>query len=548
MCFILDPPPYAILSHRWGLAADEVSFEDFKGDLTLARQKKGYRKVEGCCIQALKDKLNYAWIDSCCIDKSSSAELSEAINSMYGWYGAAQVCYAYLEDITTEQDPRAPDSAFRQSPWFTRGWTLQELISPKDVRIFSGRWTHIGDKTTLADLIEEITNVSKDILLDRNMLHSACVAQKMSWASRRQTTRLEDEAYSLIGLFGINMPTIYGEGSRAFIRLQEEIIRVSSDHSIFAWDGTNELSGMLATSPKQFANSAEYRAMEYVDYASRFCITEKTAWVGDGPIRGDVINLGGVQPNYAMTNFGLQIQLPTFQIYRIRECCFACLACTHGEDGKSVVISLYRRPGRPSDHFYRTLFNDRNTHPISRDDRLDFHTGLSYISGNEPQSQLDILTTPEIPSKSSVYRLHVKSEQLDGDATIKITDCHPPEAVTWENRECLATVRSGKHVVLTFEPVSSSDPLEMLDFAFGVINGNVWYSARKREIEGTAEKLHRSYDPFRHRGLWEYFLIHFVDDDEEKELDASHTVKMFAVRLEQKDKEFTLTVRSHKPD
>jgi hypothetical protein len=467
---------------------------------------------------------------------------------MYAWYGAAQVCYAYLENVTTEQDPRAPDSAFRQSPWFTRGWTLQELISPKVVTIFSGDWTHIGDKTTLADLIEEITNVSEDVLLDRNKLHSACVAQKMSWASRRQTTRLEDEAYSLIGLFGVNMPTIYGEGSRAFIRLQEEIIRVSNDHSIFAWEGTNEFSGMLATSPKQFANSAEYRAMEYVDYKRRFSITERTAWVGDGPIRGDVINLGGLQPNYTMTNFGLQIQLPIFQIYRIRKCCFACLACTHGKDDKSVVISLCTRPGRPSDHFYRTLFNDRNTHRISRDDRLNFHTGLSYISGNEPQSQLNLLTTPETPSKPPVYRLHAKAEQLDSDTPIKIADCHPPEAVTWENHEGLATVKLGKHVVLTFEPVSSSDPLEKLDFAFGIINGNVWYSARKREVEGTAERHHRSYDPFRYGGLWEYSQIHFVDDDEEKELDASHTVKMFAVRLEQRGEEFTLTVRSHRPE
>lgn len=447
---------------------------------------------------------------------------------MYAWYGAARVCYAYLEDVTKEQDPRALDSTFRQSPWFTRGWTLQELISPKVVTIFSGDWTHIGDKITLADLIEEITNVSKDVLLDRNKLHSACVAQKMSWASRRQTTRLEDEAYSLIGLFGVNMPTIYGEGSRAFIRLQEEIIRISNDHSIFAWEGTNEVGGMLATSPKQFANSAEYRAMEYVDYASRFDITED------------------LQPNYTMTNFGLQIQLPIFRIYRIRGCYFACLACTHGEDDKSVVISLCDRPGRPGGHFYRTLFNDRNTHRILRECRSDFHKGISYISGNEPQSQLDLIETPKTPSKPSVYRLHAEAKQVDSDTPIKIADCHPPEAVTWQDHEGTATVELGKHVVFTFEPVSSSDPLEKLDFVFGVVHGNVWYGARKRQVEGTADGIHRSYDPFGY-GLWNISQIHFVDDGE-KGLDASHSFEMFAVRLEQMGEEFTLTVRSRTPE
>jgi hypothetical protein len=203
----------------------------------------------------------------------------------------------------------------------------------KSCHILFGDWSHIGDKTTLADLIEEITHVSKEVLLDRNKLHSACVAQKMSWASRRQTTRLEDEAYSLMGLFGIKMPTMYGEGSRAFIRLQEEVIRVSNDHTIFAWDGTNEFSGMLATSPKQFSNSAEYRAMEYVDYAREFQIGR------------------AVQQNYTLTNFGLQIQLPMFQIPRFDSFYFAYLACTNGEDNKSVVISLCTRPGRPSSHY-----------------------------------------------------------------------------------------------------------------------------------------------------------------------------------------------------
>ena len=173
------------------------------------------------------------WIDACCIDKTSSAELSEAINSMYAWYASARVCYVYLADVSSHDDHHAENSQFRQSVWFTRGWTLQELIAPFKVIFLAQDWVAIGPKRDLVDLIEEITGIAGGALLHEMSLDTFSVAQRLSWASKRETTRVEDEAYSLLGIFDINMPTLYGEGERAFRRLQEEIMQHIPDQSLF---------------------------------------------------------------------------------------------------------------------------------------------------------------------------------------------------------------------------------------------------------------------------------------------------------------------------
>lgn len=190
------------------------------------------------CVVARRDGFRYIWIDSCCIDKTSSSELSEAINSMFNWYRDAQLCYAFLADVPSESgsdDPRAHGSRFRRSRWFTRGWTLQELVAPRWVLFLSDQWTLLGTKDTLAGVIEAVTRIDTGVLKHEKSLDSASVAQRMSWAATRQTTRVEDQAYSLLGIFGINMPTLYGEGEQAFRRLQEEILRKIPDQTMFAW-------------------------------------------------------------------------------------------------------------------------------------------------------------------------------------------------------------------------------------------------------------------------------------------------------------------------
>ncbi|PIL28922.1 hypothetical protein GSI_08969 [Ganoderma sinense ZZ0214-1] len=203
-------------------------------------------KIRGACTVARANGYQYIWIDSCCIDKTSSAELSEAINSMYAWYARAEICYAFLADVPPAADHRKPRSDFRGSLWFTRGWTLQELIAPRDVLFLSGDWAPIGPKYALVDLIQDITGISEEALLHVEPLDQFSVAQRLSWAAGRETTRVEDQAYSLLGIFDINMPTLYGEGDRAFRRLQEEIMQRVPEQSLFAW-------GEIYLSPPIFA-------------------------------------------------------------------------------------------------------------------------------------------------------------------------------------------------------------------------------------------------------------------------------------------------------
>ncbi|KAH7120007.1 heterokaryon incompatibility protein-domain-containing protein, partial [Dendryphion nanum] len=250
--FIGDSTPeYAILSHTWG--EEEVLFLDIinrKGN-----GKAGYAKLEGCCKKARDDGFEWVWIDTCCINKDSSAELSEAINSMFLWYKSATVCYAYLADISTSEAGLSDSEALRltQSRWFSRGWTLQELIAPPLVEFYSQEWVDIGTKTSLWLLISQKTGIPKDVLLTGNL--SDCnAAAKMSWAASRVTTRSEDMAYCLLGIFDINMPMLYGEGDKAFARLQREIIIQEIDYSIFVWSGLEHQNkmGVLASSPSNF--------------------------------------------------------------------------------------------------------------------------------------------------------------------------------------------------------------------------------------------------------------------------------------------------------
>ncbi|KAE8443202.1 hypothetical protein EG329_002070 [Mollisiaceae sp. DMI_Dod_QoI] len=251
--FDANPPPYAILSHRWGKDEDEVSFQDFQ-DIANREEIKGFHKILAMCDQAKQDSIYYAWVDTCCIDKSSSAELSEAINSMFKWYRNSKICYAYLGDATPQD--------WTSSDWFKRGWTLQELIAPVKMEFYCGsnaKWDYLGSKKELADDISKVTKVNSKLLQGRAYLGWFSVAKRMSWAAKRETKREEDLAYCLLGLFGVNMPLLYGEGSNAFIRLQEEIIKKLDDQTIFAWQDRSNLPyrGMFATSPSAFALSED---------------------------------------------------------------------------------------------------------------------------------------------------------------------------------------------------------------------------------------------------------------------------------------------------
>lgn len=289
-----DIPEYAILSHTWG--HEEVTFKDWKR-LDAAKGKAGFSKINMACRQALADDLKYLWVDTNCIDKRSSAELSEAINSMFSWYKNATICYAYLADVEprplgtmTEDYPRH----FRQSRWFTRGWTLQELLAPRQIVFCAKDWSKIGNRYDIADDISLATGIPEEYLVAwRAPLASASIAQRMSWLSGRETTRIEDMAYCVLGIFDINMPLLYGEGPKAFTRLQEEIIRSSTDHTIFCWNWTemvpSKWASLLAPCPQAFINSGGY-------------VRTKESTATDSL-------------TFTMTNAGLSIHLPVVRAF-----------------------------------------------------------------------------------------------------------------------------------------------------------------------------------------------------------------------------------------
>ncbi|KAK1753708.1 heterokaryon incompatibility protein-domain-containing protein [Echria macrotheca] len=355
-----DIPEYAILSHTWG--AGEVTFTEMEARQAAIEnnyspnpktsKKAGFIKIEKTAQRAICDGLKYVWVDTCCIDKTSSAELSEAINSMMDWYERAEVCYTHLADVPSGLDKAEQDEHFKKSRWFTRGWTLQELIAPPELVFLTADWVPIGNRADLADLISRITGVD-DFLLTRKpvknmavrtrvynlnpkssqqvyweappsvslraILKSTSIAHKMSWASKRDTTRVEDIAYCLLGIFDINMPLLYGEGSKAFLRLQEQILLSSDDQSLLAWSflgyEMTEVSEQEASRGWGLASAALPKAPVLAVSPAYF---EKCR--GFKQVHADEIT----PPFSTMTNKGLRLQVPvssdTGHPYMFLEC------------------------------------------------------------------------------------------------------------------------------------------------------------------------------------------------------------------------------------
>ncbi|RDX43425.1 hypothetical protein OH76DRAFT_1204880 [Lentinus brumalis] len=256
------PGGYAILSHVWD--TEEQSFQQTQAYKTQCLSSGenprdlSTEKVKQSCILAQEHGYHWIWNDTCCIDKTSSAELSEAINSMFRYYSLADVCYAFLRDVP----PKGPlvdeddvERSFGYSVWHERGWTLQELIAPPYVLFLNRDWDIIASKTDHANMLEKITKIPAAVLRHEYGLEDVSVAARMSWAAKRKTTRPEDEAYCLLGIFSINMPTLYGEGRRAFQRLQEEIMKNYPDTTLFAWGTPWEYSTEAAWIAGHLASS-----------------------------------------------------------------------------------------------------------------------------------------------------------------------------------------------------------------------------------------------------------------------------------------------------
>ncbi|KAL2069523.1 hypothetical protein VTL71DRAFT_14202 [Oculimacula yallundae] len=331
---------YAILSHRWG--ENEVNFQDWKARRRIDSSE--YRKIKRFAKKAAQGGFRYAWADTCCINKESSAELSEAINSMFKLYHDAAECYVYLSDLPPTNPPsdegisnssttmefaagieKCRGDLFAKSKWFTRGWTLQELIAPKKVMFFDSAWKLYGTKHSLGKVIWKRTGVPKAIIEGTKHLRNLSVACRMSWAADRQTTVVEDLAYCLLGIFDIHLPLLYGEGRQAaFVRVQEEICRKTTDMSLFAWTALpsdHEYSGLFATSPANFKHSANVTCWPSVlqtDFDDEIAVTNRG-------IRLDNISL------YISSQFSVLLELNCWD-RKLRD------------GGKNLYVSLIQGP------------------------------------------------------------------------------------------------------------------------------------------------------------------------------------------------------------
>ncbi|KAK2755103.1 hypothetical protein FQN54_006632 [Arachnomyces sp. PD_36] len=403
--FLDSPPPYAILSHRW--RDEEVTLQDHS--LPHVKSMNGYSKLSKACEVARGLGFEYLWMDTCCIDKTSSAELSEAINSMYTWYTESVICLAYLDDIR----PGFDLEDFSKSQWFYRGWTLQELIAPAEVLFFSKNWSLLGTRVSLSARIMAVTGIDEEFLISRN-IDNVSAATKMAWASKRVTTRVEDEAYCLLGLFDVNMPTIYGEGNKAFIRLQEEILRKSNDHSIFAW-GHRERSvpaNELARASLSQSTALTRRVISLIDAndGARVGLMAKSpsefkegAEISQIPFNKFELILGVKSLDMAIisTSKGIRINLPMKPMKRNRKIYYiAYLACGIGNGDRLQLLAILlelighhiytRIPGTGSAALLETPYGDIAPSEVHVDDQAYIIRETRYAKRSATGVPIDI--------------------------------------------------------------------------------------------------------------------------------------------------------------
>ncbi|KAF5357329.1 hypothetical protein D9758_005961 [Tetrapyrgos nigripes] len=368
------------LSHTW--EQEEVTFQDIQ-NLKTAQSKAGWHKVKNACLRARRYHFDWIWIDSCCINKESSTELSEALNSMYQCYEDAAICYVYLSDVSGEYHPGTEKSNFRDSRWFRRGWTLQELLAPEYVMFLDKDWERIGTRWGLREVVSVATGIPVDVFEGR-IIDEYSVAQRMSWAAFRETTRPEDQAYCLLGIFGVSMSPIYGEGGvKAFMRLQQEIIRISDDRSIFAWVAARPMKKELKGLEKQWENY--YTPQAKKDETRGLLARSPYEFRMSGDVQTSNVELIGNKSSYSFNNNSLHIHLPLnpipFSSEHFGEPIFlAHLLCQSTRGGSHLTIYLRKTSG----HQYVRCYADEvflTSSPLPMDDIRELTVTERLVTG-----------------------------------------------------------------------------------------------------------------------------------------------------------------------
>ena len=397
---------YAILSHKWlPDLNDEVSFADINESKDVSA-KKGFQKFKRFCDLAAELGYDYGWSDTCCINKENSSELNESINSMYRWYQTSDVCIAYLGDV--------PYKPLIESEWFERGWTLQELIGPTALSFYDSSWKHIGSKKGLLKELSMKTAIPEDVLSHAAEPSSCSIAQRLSWAATRVTTRVEDRAYSLLGILGVNMPSIYGEREKAFERLQRTLIRESKDESLFVWlmgveDPNRRYAGLLAPSPSAFAHC------------------------------NDIVPTPG-STGFSETNGELSIRLRTFP--HSMEVDTAVLNCTKGSRPDHRIVILIRRLDG-EDEYIR----------VNQSFRGGTRLNPPSTFANSTFRQIHVSIAPVAPPPDIFYGFWLRTLAPPGHASCTTTALSKGRQLE-KDKICLDEEDSGTAGIVSFEPVA----------------------------------------------------------------------------------------------
>ncbi|KAH7380133.1 hypothetical protein BKA66DRAFT_571209 [Pyrenochaeta sp. MPI-SDFR-AT-0127] len=363
-----ERPAYAILSHTW-TEGEEVSFDEFVNN--TGHDKAGYNKIRFCAQQALRDGLRYFWVDTCCINKANTVELQDAINSMFRWYQDADRCYVLLSGVKApEADTGNTTCAlswkrgFRNSKWFTRGWTLQELLAPRSVLFFSQEGKYLGKRYDLRQEIHEITSIPISALASAP-LDSFSINDRLSWANRRYTTRAEDKAYSLLGIFGVFMFLNYGEGQdNAFKRLrkaiEEESQEAAQPQTQLMTDGGRSTFDRVASYHIQFPKNPHFVGRkDELDMLSQKLLIDRDCQ------KMSIVGLGGTGKTQVALRFAYTVKetmsavsifwMPALSMESFEQACVSIVAALRigqagsGEDDAKEILRDYlstERAGR----------------------------------------------------------------------------------------------------------------------------------------------------------------------------------------------------------
>ncbi|KAK4200959.1 putative vegetative incompatibility protein HET-E-1 [Triangularia verruculosa] len=528
--FLSEKPQYAILSHTWG--EEEVAFHDLSRP--DRRTLKGWKKVERCCRLARSEGWGYVWIDTCCINKAASGELGEAINSMFRWYQEAQICYAFLEDVPprycSDGKSRPANGDVTDSRWFTRGWTLQELLAPPFLAFLDSSWNIIGSRETYTPAITYATKIEQK---DFHSLKSCSIATKFSWAASRQTTRAEDRAYSLMGFLGVYMPLLYGEGRNAFVRLQQELIRQFNDETVLLW--TTYQASLFYDDPKLLAR---YEAAgRYPGWLIRRGLFAESLENFSGATGLIVRQFDKIPRHFGISNAGISLSVELFQLLDDEESKYQQHQATSSSPALYAIKLNCARTTEPNEPMVLPLAPTKSGHPVYEVLRSSYlrtwkelvkntkrFKGAWQSLGRHSIILASPILTADSRSSNTLISIHVTSSSLFPSlSTREYLACKPIDDGREEQWSCaipkIIPTNSKPEAGLSFMEVKHFGVIVLRDRMALMVDGTLYMRMLSVTLNHSQQPpvlyvlVVYSSPPFPRFGIWHHGKTHFEPNE-----------------------------------